>query len=89
VAAVREGTFHIWAVSRIEEGIELLTGIAAGEQGAFGTYPDGTLFQRVTAALDDMRLRAVEPGENGVHPGPRMTALEASAARTPAPKGRR
>lgn len=31
IEAVREGKFHIWSVSTIEEGIEVLTGIPAGE----------------------------------------------------------
>jgi lon-related putative ATP-dependent protease len=31
VEACREGTFHVWAVSTVDEGIEILTGVAAGE----------------------------------------------------------
>jgi len=30
VKAVEEGEFHIWAISHVDEGIELLTGVAAG-----------------------------------------------------------
>ncbi|HUU54141.1 MAG TPA: AAA family ATPase [Armatimonadota bacterium] len=30
VKAVEEGKFHIWAVSRVDEGIEILTGVPAG-----------------------------------------------------------
>lgn len=30
VKAVEEGRFHIWAVSNVDEGIEVLTGIPAG-----------------------------------------------------------
>ena len=54
--AVREGTFHVWAISTIEEGIELLTGIGAGTLQADGTYPEGTLFRKV----DDRLLELVE-----------------------------
>jgi len=32
VTAVQEGKFHIYAVSTIDEGIEVLTGVAAGER---------------------------------------------------------
>jgi len=30
VQAVKEGKFHIWAVSQVDEGIEILTGVRAG-----------------------------------------------------------
>jgi len=56
IDAVKEGKFHIWAISAIEEGIEILTGQEAGTQQADGTYPEGTFFRRV----DD---RLVELGE--------------------------
>jgi len=32
VKAVREGKFHIWAVKTVDEGIEILTGVKAGER---------------------------------------------------------
>lgn len=43
VAAVAEGKFHIYAVSTIDQGIEILTGIAAGERDQNGHYPAGTI----------------------------------------------
>lgn len=52
VQAVRDGKFHIWSVETIDQGIEILTGVAAGEKGADGTYPEGTINQMV-----DMRLK--------------------------------
>jgi hypothetical protein len=36
VAAVRRGEFHVWAVSTVDEGIELLTGRPAGTRQADG-----------------------------------------------------
>jgi predicted ATP-dependent protease len=62
VDAVREGQFHIWAVDRAEEALELLTGLPAGERDPLGNYPVGTVFQRVTAVLNEM-TRAVEAKE--------------------------
>ena len=32
VDAVRNGAFHIWAVSHVDQGIEILTGVTAGER---------------------------------------------------------
>ncbi|MFZ5647492.1 MAG: AAA family ATPase [Bacillota bacterium] len=51
VQAVAEGKFHIYAVSTVEEGIELLTGVRAGEADENGSYPDGTVFYLVDQKL--------------------------------------
>jgi predicted ATP-dependent protease len=41
--AVSENKFHIYAVENIDEGIELLTGIPAGDINDEGDYPEGTI----------------------------------------------
>ena len=51
VEAVRAGRFHIHAVATIDEGIALLTGMAAGERGADGKFAEGTINARVEARL--------------------------------------
>ena len=51
VDAVKAGKFHIYAVSSIDEGIEVLTGVAAGARQADGSYPDGTINNRVQKKL--------------------------------------
>jgi ATP-dependent Lon protease len=51
IAEVRRGKFHIYAVSTIEEGLETLTGVAAGARGADGAYPLNSLFGKVDAEL--------------------------------------
>jgi lon-related putative ATP-dependent protease len=50
-AAVAEGRFHVYPVATVDEGIELLTGVTAGEPDKDGNYPEGTMNQRVTARL--------------------------------------
>ena len=52
IEAVANGTFHIWAVRTIDEGIEILTGVKAGARGKNGAYPKGTINR-----LADERLR--------------------------------
>jgi len=52
VEAVAEAKFHIYAVSTIEEGIELLTGKPAGEADESGAYPEGSVYALVQAKLD-------------------------------------
>ncbi|MGN1310776.1 MAG: Lon protease family protein [Clostridia bacterium] len=43
INAVKEGKFHIYAVSTIDEGIEILTGVPAGKKNANGKFPAGTI----------------------------------------------
>jgi predicted ATP-dependent protease len=51
VEAVKAGKFQIYSVGSIDEGIEVLTGIAAGALQADGKYPDGSINQRVQNKL--------------------------------------
>lgn len=43
VEAVKSGLFHIYAISTIEEGIEILTGVPAGRKDENGMFPAGTI----------------------------------------------
>jgi predicted ATP-dependent protease len=52
VQAAEEGKFHVYAIKTIDEGIELLTGVPAGEIGKDDTYPEDTVNYLV-----DKRLR--------------------------------
>ncbi len=55
VEAVESGLFHVYPVSRIDEGIELLTGMPAGvSEGADGVFQPDTVNGRVEAALKRM-----------------------------------
>jgi predicted ATP-dependent protease len=52
VEAVRAGRFHVWSARTVEDGIELLTGIPAGERDAEGRFPDGSVHARVEERLE-------------------------------------
>ena len=54
IAAVRAGRFGIWAVATIEEGIEILTGLAAGEPLPEGGWTPGSVFDRVDRRLEQL-----------------------------------
>jgi lon-related putative ATP-dependent protease len=54
VDAVTDGKFHIYPVRTVDEGIEILTGVPAGERDADGVYPSDSVNGRV-----DRRLRAL------------------------------
>ena len=62
VQAIREGRFHIYAVKTIDEGIEVLTGVAAGERQADGSYTPDSVTQRV-----DQRLRELNQSMRGYY----------------------
>ncbi|HEY5682111.1 MAG TPA: ATP-binding protein [Sulfuricaulis sp.] len=51
VEAVAQGKFHIYPVSAVDQGIELLTGLPAGERDENGLFPDSTINQRVEVRL--------------------------------------
>ena len=55
--AVRQGKFHIYAVGTIDEGIEVLTGVAAGKGKKDGTYPKGSINYKVDKQLKEMATK--------------------------------
>jgi predicted ATP-dependent protease len=57
VEAVRRGQFHIYSARTIDEGIEILTGIPAGERQKDGTYPESTVNYLVNKKLKEMAER--------------------------------
>jgi lon-related putative ATP-dependent protease len=61
VQAVREGKFHVHAVSTVDEGLTLLTGRSAGRRGPDGRFPEGSVNAAVEEALEAnvKRLRAL------------------------------
>jgi lon-related putative ATP-dependent protease len=53
VRAARDGLFHIWPVKTIAEGIEVLTGVPAGERQADGKFTPNSVFARVDQRLNE------------------------------------
>jgi lon-related putative ATP-dependent protease len=68
VKAVADQRFHVWAVTTIDEGIELLTGMPAGKPKKDGTYPEGTLYRKVTDMLEELTRRAMEVNRGAREP---------------------
>jgi len=54
VDSVAKGQFHIFPVSTVEQGIEILTGLRAGTLDSSGKFEAGTLFAKVDARLAQM-----------------------------------
>ena len=51
VEAVAQGRFHVYAIESVDEGMELLTGVPAGQPGPGAVFPEGTVNARVEARL--------------------------------------
>ncbi|PLX42479.1 MAG: ATP-dependent protease [Deltaproteobacteria bacterium] len=52
VEAVKAGNFNIYPISTIDEGLELLTGIPAGERSSVGEYPSDSVNGMVIAKME-------------------------------------
>lgn len=68
VEAAKQGRFHIYAVSTIDEGIEILTGTPAGVADENGVYPEGTVNRLVQDRLAELaETRHQVRGARGRH----------------------
>ena len=72
VEAVESGQFTVYAVNTLEEALELLTGVAAGERGIDGEYPPDTVFGRAAQRLAEMAQAVAEWSEGEERPGGRI-----------------
>jgi predicted ATP-dependent protease len=87
-AAVARGEFHIYAVERAAQGIEVLTGLPAGERDASGRFPAASVFGRVERRIIEIaeKLREAEghvvhESGDGLEEGPRSDGIEGGSAR--------
>jgi predicted ATP-dependent protease len=78
IQAVASGTFHVWSVDSVDEGIELLTGVAAG-----GVDQEGTFHFRVDQQLREF-LRLLQEQPAATAPA-RVHLTPGSAPKTPPP----
>jgi lon-related putative ATP-dependent protease len=54
IEAAERGQFHIYPIATIDQGIEILTGVAAGDRGDDGAFPEGTINRRVEDRLIEL-----------------------------------
>jgi predicted ATP-dependent protease len=71
VEAVKNGKFFIYPIERVEEGLEILTGMPAGELLPDGSYPEGTInylvmkrLTEISEALKEKKEEKEEKKEN-------------------------
>lgn len=60
IDAVKEKQFHIYQVSAVEEGIEILTGMKAGIPDETGDYPEDTVYGKVQEKLKKYLERSIQ-----------------------------
>ena len=72
VAAVADGKFHVHAVGTVDEAIELMTGVRAGERSLLGDYRADSINGRVAARLAEFSAirRAFAGGPAGARKRP-------------------
>lgn len=70
VEECKKGNFHIWAVDHVDQGIEILTGIPAGQADEEGNFPEGTINCLVNNRLDELSeaLKEYESHAEGEEP---------------------
>ena len=68
VAAAAEERFRIIPIDTVDQGLALLTGLAAGEPDPDGDYPAGTINHRIAARLDAFAAKAAELARNTAIP---------------------
>ena len=62
--AVKEGKFSIYPIERVEEGMEIFTGMPMGVMKEDGTYPEGTVNYLVTGRLEEISLAIKDKKED-------------------------
>ncbi|MGD0487895.1 MAG: ATP-binding protein [Syntrophorhabdales bacterium] len=73
IDALKDGLFTIFSIDRMEEGLEILTGMSAGVPGPDGTYPENTInnlvvkrLTEISKALEARKEKEEEP--SGIEP---------------------
>ncbi|HOJ06510.1 MAG: AAA family ATPase [Ignavibacteriota bacterium] len=90
IEAVRKKIFHIYPISRVEEGIEILTGVKSGKKTDSG-YEEGTVFYLVEKKIKTLfeKSRAVKTSNNEKEVKRKTAIHQKSKKKNPSIKHRR
>jgi|CZKU01.1.fsa_nt_gi predicted ATP-dependent protease len=87
--AIAQGQFNVYAVERASQGIEILTGLPAGQRDAGGRFPASSVFGRVERRIIEMAEKLREAEAHGFHEPPEVLddsgigeGIEGGSART-------
>jgi predicted ATP-dependent protease len=68
--AIEQGKFHLYAIDDVAQGIEILTGVPAGDRDASGHFPAASVFARVERRLIEIAERLRQAEAHAHHDGP-------------------
>lgn len=68
IEAVKVSKFHIFPIENVDQGIEILTGMPAGELDENGNYPSETINGRVQVRLARLAKKSKVPGSSEEEP---------------------
>lgn len=77
--AIEAGRFHLYSVDSVAQGIEILTGLPAGQRDAAGRFPAASVFGRVERRIIEIAEKLRE-AEGHVHMAGRVPPEEGSLA---------
>ena len=63
VAAIGADQFHVWPVTTIDEGVEILMDVQAGERSSSGRWSEGSMNAAVQKSLDRLSKLSNESGD--------------------------
>jgi ATP-dependent Lon protease len=66
IQSVKKNKFHVYSISKVEEAIEILTGISAGKKSVAGKYQPNTVFGEVEKELVVMKKLLKPPTAKGI-----------------------
>jgi lon-related putative ATP-dependent protease len=69
IEAVKQGRFHLYCISTVDEGLELLSGVEAGTEQEEGGFPPGTFNAAVLAQLQRFNETLRGDKDDGDLPG--------------------
>jgi hypothetical protein len=69
VEAIREGSFHVWAVEDVDQALELMSGMPAGDISTEGTL-HGKVSLRLGEMAEALKRQQVMPGGQASFPPP-------------------
>lgn len=84
VEAVEDGRFHVWAVNHVDQGIEILTGMPAGQRDEEGNWTPDSINARVEKRLDEL-AEQLKGWSNGRGAAAELVSPTPEAGPTPPP----
>ena len=67
IDAVSKGLFHVYAIERVEQGIEILTGVKVGKRDSRGIYEENSVFDLVEKRIKDLYSKSKASRTNSIN----------------------